>query len=422
MNQITFAEYFASTHCILGEGAVIERLRRSGLELDPYLVNSAFIYEDAKRAAMETICRQYLDIGRDYGLPLLLSAPTWRASRERIATAGYAGVDVNGDNFGFLDALRKSYGGYSEKVVVCGLMSCRGDAYNPGDALAVDEALEFHAWQAEKLADTGVDFLLAATLPAFSEATGLALALAATAKPYVLSFVVRPEGTMLDGTPLGYDSSPTVELTWALILASVRHIIAENLSLRSGGWQLAIGDELRGKTLGILGLGNIGSEIARVGLAFGMEVIAWSENLTPERAQAQGARLVSKDELFQHADILTIHLVLSRRTRGLVGAAELAAMKPSARLVNTSRGPIVQEAALIDALGQRKIAGAAIDVFDVEPLPLDHPYRSLENALATPYIGYVSRELFRTFYGDTVRNIAAWLDQRAKATERTSSI
>jgi phosphoglycerate dehydrogenase-like enzyme len=227
---------------------------------------------------------------------------------------------------------------------------------------------------------------------------------------------------MLDGTPLGYDSSPTVELTWALILASVRHIIAENLSLRSGGWQLAIGDGLRGKTLGILGLGNIGSEIARVGLAFGMEVIAWSENLTPERAQAQGARLVSKDELFQHADILTIHLVLSRRTRGLVGAAELAAMKPSARLVNTSRGPIVQEAALIEALGQRKIAGAAIDVFDVEPLPSDHPYRSLENALATPHIGYVSRELFRTFYGDTVRNIAAWLDQRAKATERTSSI
>jgi phosphoglycerate dehydrogenase-like enzyme len=174
--------------------------------------------------------------------------------------------------------------------------------------------------------------------------------------------------------------------------------------------------------LGILGLGNIGSEIARVGLAFGMEVIAWSENLTPERAQAQGARLVSKDELFQHADILTIHLVLSPRTRGLVGAAELAAMKPSARLVNTSRGPIVQEAALIEALRQCKIAGAAIDVFDVEPLPSDHPYRSLENALATPHIGYVSRELFRTFYGDTVRNIAAWLDQRAKATDRTSSI
>ena len=216
----------------------------------------------------------------------------------------------------------------------------------------------------------------------------------------------------------GYNSSPTVELTWALILASARHIVAENASLRSGGWQRTIGDGLKGKTLGILGLGNIGAEIARVGLAFGMEVIAWSQNLTPERAEAHGVRLASKEGLFQQADILTIHLVLSRRTRGLVGAAELAAMKPSARLVNTSRGPIVQEAALIEALRHRKIAGAAIDVFDVEPLPSDHPYRSLENALATPHIGYVSRELFRTFYGDTVRNIAAWLDQRAKTTPR----
>ena len=210
----------------------------------------------------------------------------------------------------------------------------------------------------------------------------------------------------------GYDSSPTVELTWALILASARHIAAENASLRSGGWQRAIGDGLRGKTLGVLGLGNIGSQIARVGLAFGMEVIAWSQNLTPEKAEAQGVRLTSKDELFRQADIVTIHLVLSGRTRGLVGAAELATMKPSARLVNTSRGPIVEEAALVDALRERRIAGAAIDVFDVEPLPSDHPYRSLENALATPHIGYVSRELYRTFYGDTVKNIAAWLDRQ----------
>jgi phosphoglycerate dehydrogenase-like enzyme len=214
----------------------------------------------------------------------------------------------------------------------------------------------------------------------------------------------------------GYDSSPTVELTWALILASVRNIVAESASLRSGGWQRAIGDGLRGKTLGILGLGNIGSEIARVGLAFGMEVIAWSQNLTAEKAEAQGAHLVSKDELFRYADIVTIHLVLSRRTRGLVGTAELAAMKPSARLVNTSRGPIVEETALVEALRARRIAGAAIDVFDVEPLPSDHPYRSLENALATPHIGYVTRDLFRTFYGDTVKNVAAWLDQRAEAT------
>jgi homocysteine S-methyltransferase len=135
-------------------------------------------------------------------LPLLMSTPTWRASRERIDAAGYSGVDVNGDNVRFLDALRKSYGGYAQEVIICGLMSCRGDAYNPAEALGVDESLEFHAWQAGKLAGTGVDFLLAATLPAISEATGLAMALAATAKPYMLSFVVRPEGTLLDGTPL----------------------------------------------------------------------------------------------------------------------------------------------------------------------------------------------------------------------------
>jgi phosphoglycerate dehydrogenase-like enzyme len=211
----------------------------------------------------------------------------------------------------------------------------------------------------------------------------------------------------------GYDSSPTIELTWALILASARHIAAENASLRSGGWQGQIGDGLRGKTLGVLGLGNIGSEVARIGLTFGMEVIAWSQNLTQERAQAQGVRLASKDELFRQADIVTIHLVLSRRTRGLVGAAELSVMKRSARLVNTSRGQIIEEAALVEALREQKIAGAAIDVFDVEPLPPDHPYRSLVNILATPHIGYVTRELYGTFYRDAVKNIAAWLDLRS---------
>ncbi len=203
MNPIPFTKFLENSPCILGEGAVIERLRRSGdLELDPLLVNSAFIYEDAQRAALESICRQYLDIGREFGLPLLMSSATWRASRERIDAAGYSGVDVNGDNVRFLDALRKSYGGYAAKVVICGLMSCRRDAYLPAEALAADEAHEFHAWQAGKLAEAGVDFLLAATLPALSEATGLALALADTAKPYVLSFVVRPGGTLLDGTPL----------------------------------------------------------------------------------------------------------------------------------------------------------------------------------------------------------------------------
>jgi phosphoglycerate dehydrogenase-like enzyme len=213
-------------------------------------------------------------------------------------------------------------------------------------------------------------------------------------------------------THTGYDSSPTVELTWALILASARHIAAESASLRSGGWQRTIGDGLRRKILGVLGLGNIGSEVARLGLAFGMEVIAWSQNLTSEKAEARGARLVSKDELFRQADVVTIHLVLSDRTRGLVGAPELEAMKSSARLVNTSRGPIVEEAALIEALREGRIAGAAVDVFDVEPLPALHPYRSLGSALATPHIGYVSRELYATFYRDTVRNISEWLDQQ----------
>jgi phosphoglycerate dehydrogenase-like enzyme len=211
----------------------------------------------------------------------------------------------------------------------------------------------------------------------------------------------------------GYDKYPTIEMTWALILASARHVASENANLRTGGWQRAVGDGLKGKTLGVLGLGNIGSEVARIGGAFGMEVIAWSQNLTAEKAQTCGARLVSKAELFRNADILTIHLVLSDRTRTLVGAAELQAMKPSARLINTSRGPIVDEPALIEVLRERRIAAAALDVFDIEPLPVDHPFRSLENVLSTPHIGYVTRDLYRTFYGDTVKNITRWLDAQA---------
>ena len=208
----------------------------------------------------------------------------------------------------------------------------------------------------------------------------------------------------------GYRSDPTIDLTWALILASARSIVAESNSLRSGGWQRTVGTELRGKTLGVLGLGRIGSEVARIGRAFGMDLIAWSQNMTPEAAQAAGAILVSKDELFEQADILTIHLVLSGRTRSLVGAAELALMKPTARLINASRGPIVDEQALIRALRNRQIAGAAIDVFDIEPLPASHPFRTLDNVLATPHIGYVSQGLYRTFYEDSVSNILKWLD------------
>jgi phosphoglycerate dehydrogenase-like enzyme len=213
-------------------------------------------------------------------------------------------------------------------------------------------------------------------------------------------------------TATGYKSTAAIELTWALILASVRYIVRENEALREGLWQTSIGEELGGKTLGVLGLGNIGGEVARIGLAFGMNVIAWSQNMTPEIARAAGARLVSKEELFRESDILTIHLILSTRTKGLVGAAELALMKPTARLINTSRGPIVDEPALIKALGTHAIAGAAIDVFDHEPLPPEHPLRTIENVLATPHIGYVTDSLYRTFYGDVVKSITTWLDTR----------
>jgi phosphoglycerate dehydrogenase-like enzyme len=208
----------------------------------------------------------------------------------------------------------------------------------------------------------------------------------------------------------GYRSDPTVELTWALILASARHIVTESNSVRSGGWQQTVGMDLRGKTLGVLGLGNVGSEVARIGSAFGMKLIAWSQNMTAETAKATGAILVSKDQLFERADILTIHLVLSSRTRGLVGAAELEKMKPTAWLINASRGPIVEEQALITALQNKRLAGAAIDVFDIEPLPPSHPFRTLDNVLATPHIGYVSQDLYKTFYEDTVSNIRKWLD------------
>jgi phosphoglycerate dehydrogenase-like enzyme len=207
----------------------------------------------------------------------------------------------------------------------------------------------------------------------------------------------------------GYDSTPTIEMTWALILGSVRNIAAENASLRAGGWQRHIGDDLKGRKLGVLGLGRIGGEVAKIGKAFGMNIIAWSQNLTAEAAAAGGATLVSKEDLFRQSDILTIHLVLSPRSRGLVGAAELALMKPTARLVNTSRGPIIVEADLIAALRNNKIAGAAIDVYDQEPLPTDHPFRNLPNALATPHIGYVGRDLYTIFYQDTVNNIQKWL-------------
>ena len=218
----------------------------------------------------------------------------------------------------------------------------------------------------------------------------------------------RKQGVDVCGTPmLGY---PAAEHTWALILALVKQIPAENLSMHRGGWQVGLSTGLRNNTLGILGLGKLGLQVARVGLAFGMKVQAWSANLTPERCAESGVVYASREELFSTSDIVTVHLVLSDRTRGLVGPTEFQTMKPTAYLVNTSRGPIVQESALITALQGGAIAGAGLDVFDNEPLPQNHPLRGLDNAVLTGHTGYVMRENYITGYGGAVEAISAWLN------------
>ena len=202
----------------------------------------------------------------------------------------------------------------------------------------------------------------------------------------------------------------TAELAFALILGLARHLREEFNAMRpGGGWQTTLGFDLEGKTLGILGLGNLGAKVGKIGTAFGMKIIAWSENLTDERARERGAERVSKDELFNRSDIVTIHSVLSPRSRGLVGAREFALMKPTALLINTSRGPIVDEAALLAALREKNIAGFGADTFDVEPLPADHPLRSEPRALLTPHLGYVTEETYRDFYSGMVQAIEAWV-------------
>lgn len=208
----------------------------------------------------------------------------------------------------------------------------------------------------------------------------------------------------------GANGSGAPELTWALILAAARQIPAEVESLRSGGWQTTVGRDLNGSTLGIIGLGRIGSQIARVGTAFGMNVIAWSQNLTEETALIAGVTRVDKEELLRRSDWVTLHLVLSDRSRGIIGRDELALMKRSAWLVNTSRGPLVDEDALVAALADNKIAGATIDVFDDEPVQRGHRLISLPNVIATPHIGFVTERSFRIFYRETVENLLAWLD------------
>lgn len=215
-------------------------------------------------------------------------------------------------------------------------------------------------------------------------------------------------GITVCGTP--GRPTPTGELTWALIGALTRHLMTEATALREGGrWQQTVGVDLHGKTLGLLGLGNIGSRVAAVGLAFGMDVVAWSPHLTDERAAAAGVRLVPKDRLFAESDIVSVHLVLSESTRGIVSAADLALMKHTAYFINTSRAGLVDTAALISELRDGGIAGAALDVYDVEPLPDDDALRTLPNVLATPHLGYVTEDTYRAFFTGAVEDIAAWL-------------
>ncbi len=204
---------------------------------------------------------------------------------------------------------------------------------------------------------------------------------------------------------------PAFEHAWALILGLAKELTKEDQTMKAGGWQEGFGIGLYGKTLGVLGLGKLGAQAAKVGLAFNMDVIAWSPNLTGERCAEVGVKLVSKEKLFRQSDVITIHMVLSERSRDLVDAAELSLMKSSAYLVNTSRGPIVNESALLDTLRNRRIAGAGLDVFDIEPLPKGHPLRGLDNAVLTGHTGYVIAELYDKVYGQAVEDIIGWMDK-----------
>lgn len=201
----------------------------------------------------------------------------------------------------------------------------------------------------------------------------------------------------------------TVELTWALILALARRIPTEDAGMRHGAWQSTVGIGLAGKTLTLLGLGRIGQAVAKIGQAFGMRLLAWSQNLTAERAAEAGATLVGREAAFAEADVLSIHLVLSQRTRGLVGTDLLGRMKPTALLINTSRGPIVEQAALLAALQAGRPGGAGLDVYDREPLPAEHPLRRLPNVVLTPHVGYVTQENYAVFYRETVEDVLAFL-------------
>ncbi|WP_406859000.1 D-2-hydroxyacid dehydrogenase family protein [Streptomyces sp. HUAS MG47] len=286
------------------------------------------------------------------------------------------------------------------------------------DRVEVVRFSEHHADE-DELASALADFDIVVTLrervpfPAslLARLPRLKLLVASGMRNSVIDYAAADQhGVTVCGT--ASSSTPPVELTWALLLGLARGIVAENTALRAGGpWQSTVGTDLHGRRLGLLGLGKIGTRVARIGQAFGMDVVAWSPNLTQERAAEVGVRAAaSKKELLAESDFVSIHLALGDRSRGLIGAPELDMMKESAYLINTSRAAIVDQDALIAALHAGRIAGAAVDVYDVEPLPADHPMRTAPRLLATPHLGYVSRDNYRTYYGQAVEDIVAFLD------------
>ena len=298
----------------------------------------------------------------------------------------------------------------------------QGVARDFADWSSIDDRVETHQFR-DHIADT--DALIDALQPfhvvvAMRERTALSRAVIEQLPNLELVVTTGPYNAVIDGQALrdrgvvycgtGGALHNTSELTWALILACARQVPREDHNVKSGGWMLTVGADLFGRTLGLCGLGRLGGLVANVGKAFGMNIIAWSQNLTAERCAEVGATLVTKDELFGRADFVTIHLVLSERTRGLVGERELRLMKPSAYLINSSRGPLVDEDALARVLAERVIAGAGLDTFGVEPLPAGHPFRSLDNLVVTPHLGYVTEGCYRIFFNDIVEDIAAWLD------------
>ncbi|OBH43140.1 D-2-hydroxyacid dehydrogenase family protein [Mycobacterium mantenii] len=272
------------------------------------------------------------------------------------------------------------------------------DALRPFDVVCtMRERMAFPRTLIERLPDLRLITIVGRSLPNLDTAAasehGILVAHSDFAHPRFRS--------MRDATP---------ELAWGLMIATVRHLAEEHRNMRGGGWQSSAGMTLSGKTLGLVGLGRVGRRMAEYANAFGMEVVAWSQNLTEEAAASVGARRVEKASLFESSDVVSVHLVLSERTRGLVGAAELALMKPHTYLINTSRGPIVDDAALIAALEAGRIAGAGLDVYDTEPLPKKHRLRQLPTVTLSPHLGYVTREMLGAFYSDTVESVVAWLD------------